>query len=225
MSNNSTSQEDTRYEEFVQTFERMKAAIVQIKEQAEHEGLIHAPSFNVFEVLNLSRYETRTHSAMLAHLLDPAQSHGQGYLFLKAFLEYCHKKDASFPLPWTDLDAGHWQVVTEEVTNIGRLDIVLRSPDLNYLCVIENKVDAWEQPEQLKRYGGWLERQRQEYPDQVLIYLTPSGSQAYTAQDFPYLALSYHEDIAAWLSRSLEGIQAPGVRVIIQQYINLAHTL
>jgi hypothetical protein len=41
--------------------------------------------FNIFDVLRIARAEIR-HSNFLAWLLDPAESHGQGDLFLKAIL-------------------------------------------------------------------------------------------------------------------------------------------
>src|SRR5262249_10582480 len=39
--------------------------------------------FNIFDALGIARAEIR-HSSFLAFILDPAESHGQGQLFLKA---------------------------------------------------------------------------------------------------------------------------------------------
>src|SRR5260370_40917636 len=41
--------------------------------------------FNIFDALRIARVEIR-HSNFLAFILDPAESHGQGQLFLKAVL-------------------------------------------------------------------------------------------------------------------------------------------
>src|SRR5579871_2680815 len=41
--------------------------------------------FNIFDALGITRAEIR-HSNFLAFILDPAESHGQGQLFLKALL-------------------------------------------------------------------------------------------------------------------------------------------
>lgn len=41
--------------------------------------------FNIFDALGIARVEIR-HSNFLAWLLDPAESHGQGSLFLRAVL-------------------------------------------------------------------------------------------------------------------------------------------
>src|SRR5438093_13703466 len=45
----------------------------------------HIGRFNIFDALGIARVEIR-HSNFLAFLLDPAESHGQGQLFLKALL-------------------------------------------------------------------------------------------------------------------------------------------
>jgi hypothetical protein len=42
--------------------------------------------FNIFEILNLSTNEVRTHSAFISELLDQKGRHGQGDLFLRMFL-------------------------------------------------------------------------------------------------------------------------------------------
>jgi hypothetical protein len=41
--------------------------------------------FNIFDALDIARVEIR-HSNFLSFILDPAESHGQGQLFLKAVL-------------------------------------------------------------------------------------------------------------------------------------------
>src|SRR2546427_3670599 len=41
--------------------------------------------FNIFDALDIARVEIR-HSNFLAFILDPAESHGQGEVFLKAVL-------------------------------------------------------------------------------------------------------------------------------------------
>src|SRR5438552_11192378 len=45
----------------------------------------HIGRFNIFDALDIARVEIR-HSNFLAFILDPAESHGQGQLFLKAIL-------------------------------------------------------------------------------------------------------------------------------------------
>jgi hypothetical protein len=213
-------------EQIFQDFERIRNYLQVLKQATLAEGLVAAPEFNVFRLLGLSRAEVRTHSAMLAHLFKPWEIHGQQFLFLKSFLEYCHMKEPEFPQPSGVMESAHWDVITEYVTvSEGRMDIVVRSPDLGYIVVVENKVDAWERTDQMKRYGRWLESQLRDYPTQGLIFLTLQGYQAYTAQGVPYLPLSYHDDISSWLAGILDNIQAQNVRTVISQYVVLARNL
>lgn len=214
------------FDSFQNQYTRLKEEFLAIQQEATENALVHATGFNVFSVLGLSRAENRTHSAMLANLLSPYGDHGQQYLFLDKFINYCQEKYPDFPKPSEDLKTGHWEVIIElPIPPLGRMDIVLRSPDLNYVCVIENKVDAYEQQEQLIRYGKWLDKQRQFYPDQALFFLTIDGHKSITARGLDYWCLSYHEDIAGWLSSTLDDIQAPVVKVIVEQYIDLVKFL
>ena len=84
-------------------------------------------------------------------------------------------------------------------SQFGRMDIVLLNPLLGFLCLIENKIDAYEQEHQLERYGQWMYSHRQDFPKRALIYLTPYGSAAGTAGNYLYYRLSYRQDIAKWL--------------------------
>jgi hypothetical protein len=213
-------------QKFQSDFLRLKEGFGDIKHRAEKEGRLHAPGFNIFSVLRLERYEEHTHSAFIAHLLNPKASHGQGFIFLHAFFKYCNQKFQGFPIPAEELEMGQWEIFTElQVPPFGRLDIVFRSPNLNHLYVIENKVDAWEQNLQLKRYDQWLTRQRKHYANGTLMYLTPSIRRAYSAEGISYYHLSYHEDIVAWLEITLPKIDAPSVKEIVKQYRDLARIL
>jgi len=42
--------------------------------------------FNLFEILHIGHYEVRTHSPIIAELLNPTGTHGQGCAFLRKFL-------------------------------------------------------------------------------------------------------------------------------------------
>jgi hypothetical protein len=92
-----------------------------------------------------------THSQLLGDLLDPKGSHGQGRLFLEAFLEHI-----DVPNP----KDGDWMVSVEA----GRVDIRVwrRSPPS--MILIENKSNgAIDQSNQLYRY--WYENIKKPHPD------------------------------------------------------------
>lgn len=210
---------------FQDAFKRLQEGFHETEQRTIEQARLSAPGFNVFALLGLSHLEVRTHSPMLAHLLNPEASHGQQDLFLSAFLEECAQAFPDFPLPSEDVKSGHWQTYPEVHTLFGRLDIVVRSPDLNYLCVIENKVYAGEQPDQLWRYGEWLETQKDDYPQRALIYLTLHGVASNTAQDVKYFRLSYKRDIDWWLTKTIPNIQAPVVKTVVRQYLDLIRKL
>ena len=210
---------------FQDAFKQLQEGFHETEQRSIDQARLSAPRFNIFSVLRLSQYEVRTHSALLAHLLNPGASHGQQDLFLSAFLGECAQAFPDFPLPSEDVKNGHWQTYPEVMTPFGRLDIVIRSPDLNYLCVIENKVYAGEQPGQLERYGEWLATQHDDYPQQALIYLTLHGLASNTAQDVKYFRLSYKRDIDWWLIKTIPNIQAPVVKTAVKQYLDLIRKL
>jgi len=208
-------------EEFQTSFERLTTGFNQIKKEAGIRAITEAPDFNIFYLMGMTRDEVRTHSAMLANLLNPNGSHGQGELFLRTYIDYCKDKFPDFPLNTEELDIGRWSAHAEMTTHHGRLDVVVMNPTLGYLCLIENKVDAYEQPKQLQRYWNWMESRFREFPFQALIFLTVKGYEATTAWDFPYYRLSYNQDIPNWLESTLSDIQAPVVETIVEQYIDV----
>jgi hypothetical protein len=220
------SLENSEVDAFQEGFSRLKESFWQKEQQAILEEKRNAPLFNVFMILGLSRYEVRTHSTMLAYLLDPSERHGQQFLFLEAFCNYCREIYPAFPGFVNNIQSGHWQVTREkDIQPYGKIDILLSCLNLNFICVIENKIDAPEQPYQIHRYGKWLVEQRKDFTAQALVYLTVDGGKATTALGFPCYPLSYQTDIANWLSRLISRIEAPNVREVVTQYCALVQNL
>jgi len=215
----------SQVEEFQTKFDALKTGFSRIRDEVLEEARMMAPAFNVFSVLGLSRDEARTHSAMLAQLLRPDGSHGQQFLFLTSFLRYCAKKYSGFPLPSEDIASGRWIVRTEIAFLEGRMDIVIQSRNIGCLYVIENKVDASEQDNQLFRYSRWMQKQQDDYPFQALRFLTPMGRPSLCADTVEYCQLSYRKDIATWLIEVMPLIQAERVRMVVQQYQELVAEL
>lgn len=123
-----------------------------LKDMAEKEAQRkRGELFNVFNILNLSTNETRTHSAFLAELLRPDGSHGMHDTFLKLFL------DSVTSLQDFDFKTENAKVTVEysvgqinkNATEGGRLDILITSG--NKAIIIENKIYAEDQKNQLRR--------------------------------------------------------------------------
>ena len=127
-----------------------------------------APGFLALSFLRTDEYGI---SRILADLLDPYGTHGQGSAFLKAFLARYW--------PEVQLDADRAVVVLESATtrianHRRRLDIRVRVPGAGVLG-IENKVhDAVDQDNQVADYLKDLSSERVPYR---LIYLTATEGQ------------------------------------------------
>ncbi len=130
-------------------------------------------SFNLFDVLGVSRVEIR-HSNMLAWLLDPNESHAMGGLLLRKVVSLVG--DEEIPA-----DSDNSFTVYREDEHI---DMLLVSHTLKRVIAIENKIGAKEgvrrtrtydnEESQLCTYENILEKL---YPDyaKTLIFLTPEG--------------------------------------------------
>ena len=124
--------------------------------------------FNVFDYL---RTDELGLSRVIADLLDPRASHGQGTLFLRSFLE----RLGGLPL-CCDLDECRVSVAAEHRIPSGRIDLVVRigMPDGEAFCLaVENKPFAPDKNNQIKDY---LKHLKDKYVERfLLLYLSPTG--------------------------------------------------
>jgi len=196
-----------RLHQFTHSFGHVRRALEALADLDRLSQRQSASRFNLFRVLRVERYEVRTHSAFLAELFRPNGTHGQRTLFLEAFLQHCSKKgdeSNNFPRIESPTGAALWEVDCEKFISEGQLDIVVQSREAKFLMVIENKIDAAEQKDQIGRYQDWLSRQREYPPDRgALIYLTPDGRRASKAPNEDYFRLSYAKDVVPWLRSAL----------------------
>lgn len=114
------------------------------------------PHYNLFRVLRSESDEVRLHSRFLGDLLNPKGGHQYGDKLLELFLE-------KFGLSIT-ADA----LVDIEYKNI---DILIRSGDT--AVIVENKIYAGDQKEQLSRYYEVMKNEG--YTNIKIIYLTLMG--------------------------------------------------
>ena len=169
--------------------------------------------FNIFRICGVNHYEN-THSSILAELLNPQGSHSLKKQFLDAFLETIGK---SFTLK--DFDTTNATVHTEYVTDNGRIDILIKDHKKNAI-IIENKIYACDQHEQLIRYDSSAKKYFEHYQ---IYYLTLFGSEAseQSAGDVIYHTISYAETIIQWLDKCIAlAVRLPLVRETLIQYSN-----
>ncbi len=184
-------------------------------------------NFNIFSILKLSTKEL-IHSAFIAELLNPRGSHGRKDQFLKLFLDQC-QLDRTRLMPTEG-----WDVKTEASIGFidvsgesgGRIDVLLQSGNNKDFIIIENKIYAQDQENQLIRY-------RNRYPNASILYLSLFDSEPHTVsigdvliKDRDYKVLSYENDILEWLKRCAEETSdCPPINQIILQYIQTVKIL
>ena len=169
--------------------------------------------FNIFRICGVNHYEN-THSSILAEFLNPQSSHSLKNQFLDAFLETIGK---DFALK--DFDTTNATVHTEYVTDNGRIDILIKDHKKNAI-IIENKIYACDQHEQLIRYDSSAKKYFEHYQ---IYYLTLFGSEAseQSAGDVVYHTISYAETIIQWLDKCIAlAVRLPLVRETLIQYSN-----
>lgn len=169
--------------------------------------------FNIFRICGVNHYEN-THSSILAEFLNPQGSHSLKNQFLDAFLETIGK---SFILK--DFDTTNATVHTEYVTDNGRIDILIKDHKKNAI-IIENKIYACDQHEQLIRYDSSAKKYFEHYQ---IYYLTLFGREAseQSAGKAQYCTISYAETIIQWLDKCIAlAVRSPLVRETLIQYSN-----
>lgn len=173
----------------------------------------HRPAgFNLFSVLRSSSDEVRLHSRFLAFLLDPKAAHNQGTALLDLLLKRLGIQ--SFDLENTTVEV--------EYQNI---DILVRNPS-GQAVIIENKIYAGDQDEQLWRYHQRM--QDEGYREIWTTYLTLDGAEPseQSRKSLPVILISYEAEITAWLKECIPLIaREPGVRESVFQYIELLQKL
>lgn len=166
---------------------------------------------NVWSVAGLSRNEVRN-TAVLAELLRHERLGEPARAFLAAIIGKARSAEPGFP----DISTDSNYRVSTEVCPFGdratRIDLVIETE--RYLLGVEVKIDADEQPDQLKRYAVVLnDRAKVDGKSHALVFLSrrpPSNLPLNAAQitwlDIHHAAQTVAQELgttqAAWLLRS-----------------------
>lgn len=172
--------------------------------------------FNIFKTVGVNHYEN-THSAILAEFLNPNGSHGLKAEFLKLFLKNLPNENKSF---FSDDDCEKAKVTTEYYTQEGRIDIFIKSA--GKAIIVENKIYAEDQWEQLKRYQKFAKDNLGDN-NYLILYLTLFGIEAseHSGKGVNYTSISYEDTIIKWLEESVHlASRYPLIRETIIQYVN-----
>jgi hypothetical protein len=190
-----------------------------------------ADNFSVFDILRIANDE-KSISLAIAHLLNPKGSHAQGGRFLHAFLDILSEELSNVELikKFKDSLKDRTAVVKTEdvILNSRRIDITVRlSSALKF--GIENKLDAGDQPNQVKDYLKALPTEG------FLLYLSKEADRMPSEDSIPknereeaersgrLFHINYDNHIFKWIERCRQISQAEKIRWYlgeIQQLIN-----
>lgn len=180
--------------------------------------------FNVFSALNMCSDEVRLHSRLLATLLNPKANHSLGNEFLKLFL-------IALGLPEDYITYCKEQIVERTIGEVtettgGRIDIILE--DGKHAVIIENKIYAGDQPNQLLRYHNYGVKTFGEN-NFKLVYLTLYGCKASSdslgGENFEFIKLSYAQDVLKLLKKLMKSKPKKPVHRTIKDYITIIKQL
>ena len=207
------------------------------KQRQQEQKMRGLNDFNVLTAILRYDDERRLHSKFICQLLDPKAEHYQDDLFLKLFLKQCELDNFFI------FDTKRCHVERE----YRRIDIYIT--DGNKHIIIENKIWADDQDQQIKRYIETIEKEN-ELPDLenlCVIYLSldkkePSskslGEEWNITEDKKYLenkennkkchflAISYKDDITGWLVKSHKEVaNITNLSMGISQYLEVIDKL
>ncbi len=199
----------------------LQKALIVLQEKIETIESIQkqkGETFNIFSVLQMERFEVKTHSAFIFEMISPNGSHCQGAMYLGLFIRNT--------LGLNDFDLTGVKVKREDPTDDGRrIDFTIEND--KYFIAIEMKIDASDQPQQLIDYKKHADTKRKSVE---LFYLTLDGRDASddstrdekSDDQTEYKKLSFLADILEWVEACIEkSATLPTIRETLLQYASL----
>jgi hypothetical protein len=202
-------------------FELLLSKIENINKKYDEIYKISGEKFNIFNILQLTSDEI-SHSRIIASLLNPNGTHCKGNIFLNLFLTVIGLNNFSIEnvIVETEKFIGF---ISNDYGSGGRIDIIITN-DKNEQIIIENKIYAGDQYNQLLRYNEYNHNAH-------LFYLTLYGDEASESSTgkeikFDYNTISYRDNIINWLELcKKESIDSSMLRETLTQYIILIKQL
>ena len=179
-------------------------------------------NFNIFSILRNEYDEVNLHSKFIVELI---KNKTYGYKFLILFLK---KIGIDF------FEIKDYQVFGEyTVKNNGRIDILIKiySKIEKKVIVLENKIYAEDQFQQLKRYYDSMVREGYKDKEIEIVYLTlfgqaPSEESILGLKGKNIIEISYKNEIIEWIEELIKEVaQNPIMRETLVQYKKLLEKL
>ena len=177
---------------------------------------------NIFSILRNERDEVNLHSKFIGELL---KNRSFGDIFLNLFLEAIEIK--------IDGEINKNIYLEYGANDSGRIDILLKinSKSFKRAVIIENKIDAGDQWQQLQRYVEAMKKEGYSKDEISIAYLTldgdmPSDYSLGCIQDEEVIKLSYKEHIISWIEKCIKEVAVvPSLRETLIQYKKLLEKL
>ena len=184
--------------------------------------------FNLLSIIEKDRDEAHVHSKVIYNLLSQNWGKKDKETFLTLFLKEIGIEDEI-------IYNEKWEVTREKEYQLdekkARPDFVIESQ--HYIYIIEMKIDADDQPEQLKNYKKIAEgeKKRKNKKEYKLFYLTLDGHNASKKsigeeenleenEKVEYTNISFKEEILNWLGNCLKLVEGKENKsACINQYI------
>ena len=173
-----------------------RGAISEMRRQ--HDRLVAAGQWvtgpsDFLEIISRARDEN-THSRMLAWLLSPTGRHGLGGALARRLVEHCTLEPVRASLAVRTVTFSEWR-------NDREADLVVRGE--GFTLIIENKVDAQEQPRQCDDLYSNFKNEN----SPLFLFLTPDGRKPRTAT-------------TPSTRRAFRTLSWPEIRVMIETALN-----
>jgi hypothetical protein len=195
----------------------LREKLAAAREEIRRNELLHATRFNVFGYI---RPDENRLSDILADLLDPHGTHGQGDAFLRLFGT---ELGVELPDDLTGTTVTREEPTTLLTNPLRRIDVVIDFGPSG--LAIENKPWAGEQVDQVKDY---LDQLRRRYGERfVLVYLTGDGSPPPSVppdalsrleREGRFRLLPFPTGFSAWLDACADRCRAEPVRGFLRQF-------
>lgn len=176
-------------------------------------------NFNIFSILGNEFDEVNLHSKFISELF---KNKSYGYIFLNLFLKNLELENISIK---------EFKVFTEySIKYSGRIDILIKLIDnqnKKKAIIIENKIYADDQNEQLNRYYNSLLSENYQSDEIEMVYLTLYGHEPseISTKNLPenvkvkIKTISYRENIIEWIEYCIkEAAESPIIRETLIQY-------
>lgn len=182
--------------------ELIEKAIPIIK-RYEEEEIRNGYGNNIYSMLDMERDEVKTHEHTIYSVF---QNQNNNEIKQKLFAAFMRTMELEEKYSLTE-----WEVEKEYFIGDGRIDLFFHSCDNKMAVVVELKIDAEDQSEQLTRYYDYV--QKESYADYEIVYLTIDGREPseQSVSGIPETChvrrRSFGEHVVNWLSECIDVLE------------------